>query len=64
MSQGNPDIKPIADAIARFIETPRGTLTIKVIPKGRILIQEVIEAATRDPMAALSQFRIEATTSR
>lgn len=64
MSQGNRDIKPIADAIARFIETPRGTLTIKVIPKGRILIQEVIEAAARDPMAALSQFRIEATTSR
>jgi hypothetical protein len=64
MAQGNPDIGPVADALARFIETPRGTLTIRVIPKGRVLIQQVIEAAKIDPAAALSQFRIEVTTSR
>jgi hypothetical protein len=64
MTQGNPDMKPVADAIARFIEAPRGTLTIRVIPKGRVLIQQVIEAATRDPAAALSQFRIEVTADR
>ena len=64
MSQGNPDLRPVVDAIARFIEAPRGTLTIRVIPKGRVLIQQVIEAAKIDPTAVLSQFRIEATTER
>jgi hypothetical protein len=64
MLQGNPDLKPAVDAIARFIEAPRGTLTIRVIPKGRVVIQQAIEAAKGDPAALLSQFRIEVTADR
>src|SRR5207244_4035723 len=39
LSKGNPDIRPVVEAIARFIEAPRSTLTLRVIPKGRVVIR-------------------------
>jgi hypothetical protein len=64
LAKGNLDIRPVVEAIAQFIEAPRSTLTLRVIPKGRVIIQQAIETAIDDPTAALSQFRIEATTRR
>ena len=64
MTQGNPELRPAVEALARFLETPRGTLTIRVIPKGRVLVQQLIDAAKNDPSDALSQFRVEVTVDR
>src|SRR5439155_22645874 len=64
MAQANPDVRPAADAIRDFIGAPRGTLTIRLIPKGRVNIMAAIEAANKDPTVLLSQFRIEATLAR
>jgi hypothetical protein len=61
---GNPELQPAVAAIARFIETPRSTLTIRMIPKGHVPLQMAIEAATADPTTALSHFRVEVTASR
>lgn len=60
----NPDGMAIAGAIVRFIENPRGTLTIKLTPRGRVPMMQVIEALKTSPMAALARFEVEATTDR
>jgi hypothetical protein len=58
----NPDLRPVVTAIARFIEAPRSALTLRVIPKGHVPLQSIIESAAGDPAAVLSQFRIEVMT--
>ncbi len=64
LDQTNPELVPVVKAIAGFIEQSRGTLTIRVSPKTSLMLMPLINAAQEDPMAALSQFRIEAAISR
>jgi hypothetical protein len=62
--QANPELEPVVKAIASFIEQSRGTLTIRLSPKTPVSLMLLINSAAEDPIAALTQFRIEAATSR
>jgi hypothetical protein len=59
----NPDAVAAAEALARFIETPRTTLTLKLTPLGKVPAMQLFQALKTDPLDALSKFRIESTTA-
>jgi hypothetical protein len=59
-----PDAGPIADALARFIENPKGTLTLKLTPRAKAPAMQLIQALKTDLSIALAQFRVEASTGR
>ena len=58
----NPDAVAAAEALARFIETPRTTLTLRLTPLGKVQAMQLFQALKIDPLDALSKFRIEAST--
>jgi hypothetical protein len=64
MASINPDVVAVAGALTRFIENPRGTLTIKLTPRGKVAMMEIMAATKGNPLAALVRFQIEATTGR
>jgi hypothetical protein len=64
MATTNPDAMAIADALTRFIEAPRGTLTIKLTPKGVVPAIPLIGVFKADPLIALAEFQVEASTGR
>ena len=64
MASINPDVMAIAGALTRFIENPRGTLTIKLTPRGKVAMMQILEAMKTSPVAALARFQVEATTGR
>jgi hypothetical protein len=64
MASANPDVMAVASALTRFIENPRGTLTIKLTPRGKVAMMDLIQAMKGNPVAGLARFQIEATTGR
>jgi hypothetical protein len=64
MATPNRYAAAIADALTHFIETPRGTLTIKLTPQGTVPAMQLLGALKADPLAALAQFQVEASTGR
>jgi hypothetical protein len=64
MAAVNPDVMALAGVLTRFIENPRGTLTIKLTPRGKVSAMQVLEAMKANPLGALARFQIEATTGR
>lgn len=64
MAALHPDAIATAGAIARFIEAPRGTLTIRLTPRERVLLMPLIASLQQDPFAALARFRIDAAVGR
>jgi hypothetical protein len=60
----NPDTVAIAEALARFIETPRGTLTIKLTPRGRVAMMEVVQSLKGAPLEALARFQVDVSNGR
>ena len=58
----NPSAVAAVEAVARFVETPGQTLNIKLTPTGKVPALQLMQLWKTDPMAALSQFRIEAST--
>jgi hypothetical protein len=64
MATTNPDAVAIADALTRFIETPQGTLTIKLTPRGKVPAMQLLGSLKADPLAALARFQVEASTGR
>jgi hypothetical protein len=58
----NPDAVAAVEAIARFVETPGQTLNIKLTPLGQVKVGQLMPLLKTDPMVALAQFRIEAST--
>jgi hypothetical protein len=64
MATTNPDAMAIAGAVTRFIENPRGTLTVKLTPKGKVPAMSLIEAIKASPLTALAKFQVEASTGR
>ncbi|MEA2879536.1 MAG: hypothetical protein QOF14_4732 [Hyphomicrobiales bacterium] len=64
MASVNPDVMAIAGALTRFIENPRGTLTVKLVPRGKVGMMQIVDAMKRSPVAALARFQVEATTGR
>jgi hypothetical protein len=58
----NPDAKAAIEALARFVETPGRTLNIKLTPHGKVPTLQLLQLLQTDPLIALAQFRIEAST--
>ena len=58
----NPDAVAAVEALTRFIETPGQTLIIKLTPLGKVPAMQLIQLLKTDPLVALAQFRIEAST--
>jgi hypothetical protein len=58
----NPDATAAVEAIGRFVETPQQTLVIKLTPIGKLPAMQLFQLLRSDPMAALAQFKIEAST--
>ena len=49
-------------ALARFVESPGQTLDIKLTPLGKVPAMQLVQLLKTDPLVALAQFRIEAST--
>ena len=64
LALANPDAMAIAGAIARFIEAPGGTLSVKLTPRGKVAMAELIDAMRSDPFAALARFQVDASNGR
>lgn len=60
LAQHNADVTPAADAVVRFVQTPRHALVVKLTPKARLPVMRAIEVAKDDPLELLSRFNIEA----
>jgi hypothetical protein len=58
----NPEAAAAVEAVARFVETSGQTLTIKLTPRGKVPVLQLIQAMQTDPLAASTQFKIEAST--
>jgi hypothetical protein len=58
----NPDAAAAVEALARFVETPGQTLNLKLTPLGKVPALQLIQLLKTDPLVALAQFRIEAST--
>jgi hypothetical protein len=63
MAATNPDATALSDALARFVTTAKGTLTVKLTPVGKVPVTQLVQKLKADPQAALTQFRIEASTT-
>ncbi len=59
---GNPDTLAAVQALARFLESPGQTLIIKLTPRAKVPALQLIQLLKTDPLIALAQFRIEAST--
>jgi hypothetical protein len=64
LSGANADAMAIAGAIARFIELPGGTLSIKLTPKGKVPVMQLAELMKTNPMLALARFQVDAGNGR
>jgi len=62
IASANPDVDAAVDAIARFVETPGQTLSIKLSPRAKAPLMQMMQLLQTDPGSALAQFRIEAST--
>lgn len=62
VASANPDADAAVDAIARFVETPGQTLSIKLSPRAKAPLMQLMQLLQTDPQSALAQFRIEAST--
>lgn len=62
VAAANLDARPAVDAIASFVETTGQTLTIKLTPLGKVPVLQLMDALNSEPIVALAQFRIEAST--
>jgi len=64
MAALSADSMAIGGALARFLETPRGTLTLRLTPKGKVSLMELMEAGKANPFDALSRFDVQAVAGR
>ena len=62
IAAANPDAGAAVDAIASFVETPGQTLVIKLTPRAKAPLMQIMQLLQTDPQSALAQFNIEAST--
>lgn len=62
VAAANPEAVAAVDALARFYETSGQTVTIKLTPRGKVPAMQLIQLLKTDPLVALEQFKIEAST--
>ena len=49
----------LADAVAAFIEKPRGTVVVKITPRAKLPVMQFIELTKNDPAVAFTLFDID-----
>lgn len=57
-----PAMEAIRGALISFVETPGQTLVVKLTPRAKVPALQLVQMLKTDPMMALAQFRIEAST--
>ncbi|MCK1425238.1 hypothetical protein IVB14_15910 [Bradyrhizobium sp. 180] len=62
VAAANPEAGTAVDAIASFVETPGQTLVIKVTPRTKVPLMQLMQLFNADPEGTLAQFKIEAST--
>jgi hypothetical protein len=64
--QASPELRPLYEALGRFVEGNGETLTITLVPRGRVPLMQLVEAgkAPGGPAALLGSFAIEAKVHR
>jgi hypothetical protein len=62
IAASNLDARVAVDALASFVETSGQTLTIKLTPLGKLPVLQLMDVLNNEPIIALAQFRIEAST--
>ncbi|PIT00545.1 hypothetical protein TSA1_07060 [Bradyrhizobium nitroreducens] len=62
IAASNLDARTAVDALAGFVATSGQTLTIKLTPLGKLPLLQLMDALNSEPIVALAQFRIEAST--
>lgn len=62
IAASNLDAKVAVDALADFVATSGQTLTIKLTPLGKVPVLQLMNVLSSEPIVALAQFRIEAST--
>ena len=62
VASANPDAEAAVQALARFVESPGQTLVIKLTPLGKVQAMQLFRLLKTEPLIALGQFRIEAST--
>lgn len=62
LAASNLDVRAAVDALAGFVATSGQTLTIKLTPLGKLPVVQLMDVLNSEPVAALAQFRIEAST--
>ncbi|UPJ66412.1 hypothetical protein [Bradyrhizobium sp. 191] len=62
IAASNADVRMAVDALAGFVETSGQTLTIKLTPRAKVSLMQLMQLSQSDPESALAQFRIEAST--
>lgn len=58
----NADVRVAVDTLARFVETSGQTLSIKLTPRAKVPLMQLMQLSQSDPESALAQFRIEASS--
>ncbi|WP_025035892.1 hypothetical protein [Bradyrhizobium sp. DOA9] len=58
----NGDARMAVDALAGFVETSGQTLSVKLMPRAKVPLMQLMQLSQSDPESALAQFRIEAST--
>lgn len=61
-ASASPDAGAAVDAIAGFVETPGQTLAVKLTPRAKVPLMQLMQLIQTDPRSALAQFNIEAST--
>lgn len=62
IAESNADVRVAVDTLARFVETSGQTLSIKLTPRAKVPLMQLMQLSQSDPESALAQFRIEAST--
>ncbi|SDI74483.1 hypothetical protein SAMN05216338_102957 [Bradyrhizobium sp. Rc2d] len=62
IAASNADVRMAVDALAGFVETSGQTLSLKLTPLGKVPVVQLMDALNHEPIVALAQFRIEAST--
>jgi hypothetical protein len=62
IAAANREAGTAVDAVASFIETPGQTLVVKVTPRAKVPLMQLMQLFNADPEGTLAQFNIEAST--
>ena len=59
----NPTTNALTNAAMTFFEKPLRTLTLKIAPRAKLPVMQLMQLMKTDPSAAFAVFQIDAQTS-